>query len=89
LEEVVITAERRTESLQNRGIGPSVPAITAAGRSHYIAGNLEDIPGVTGGAAAGISGVGTDTPNGRQDSRHLLERGGRAASMQWCPPPFM
>jgi len=64
LEEIVVTAERRTENLQNTAASVSVRSgeeLQREGR-FSLQQILEDIPGVAGGAAIGISGVGTDTP---------------------------
>jgi iron complex outermembrane receptor protein len=67
LEEIVVTAERRTEDIQKAGTSVSV----RSGEDMLNQGKfslksiLEDIPGITGGAAfatGGTGGGGTDTP---------------------------
>jgi iron complex outermembrane receptor protein len=67
LEEIVVTAEHRVEDVQKTGAAVSVRTgddLLKEGK-FSLSSILEDVPGITGGAAfaaAGIGGGGTDTP---------------------------
>jgi iron complex outermembrane receptor protein len=67
LEEIVVTAERRVESVQKVGASISVrngEDLLKEGK-FSLASILENVPGVTGGAASGTAGTlgaGTDSP---------------------------
>jgi len=88
LEEVVITAERRTESLQNTAASVSVRTGDELQREGRVTLQqiLEDIPGVAGGAATGISGVGTDAPvNGVRIRGISSNEAGRGSIISMVP----
>jgi len=64
LEEVVVTAERRTEDLQKTAASVTVRSgddLQREGR-FSLQQILEDVPGAAGGASAGFVGTGSDTP---------------------------
>jgi len=63
LEEVIVTAERRTEDLQKTAASITVRSgeeLQQQGR-YSLADIIRDIPGISGGAATGGGGGGTDT----------------------------
>jgi outer membrane receptor protein involved in Fe transport len=71
LEEITVTAERRVESLEKAPLSVSVRSgvdLSAQGK-YSLESILEDIPGISGGAAAatptlpGATAVGTDAPS--------------------------
>ncbi|MEC3949629.1 TonB-dependent receptor [Sphingobium sp. HWE2-09] len=64
LDEIIVTAERRMESLQNTAASVSVRQggqLQKEGK-FTLRQILEDVPGVAGGADVGAAGAGTDTP---------------------------
>ena len=64
LEEIIVTAERRTENLQDTATSVTVLAgddLAREGKA-TLGQMLEDVPGVSGFAAYGASGAGSDTP---------------------------
>ena len=80
LQEVIVTAERRTTDVQRSANSISVlggAEMLAEGRTS-LAQILEDVPGIQGGAATGLGAAGTDTTASGLIIRGIPSNGGGA-----------